>query len=109
MATSRIAAPPIGPWSENRTLAGRAAVAGGAERRRLIRCGGLAGVGDWQDVGGEAGFDGFEDDPVASPFDGAGGAAALVAGVWARPGAGGAQVGVLGVGVRQKVVRGADL
>src|ERR1022692_4066410 len=68
-------------WSENRTLAGQAAAAGGAERRRLLWGGRLAGFGYREDVGVEAGVDGFEDDSVAAPFDGAGVAADLAADV----------------------------
>ena len=65
---------------------------------------GLTGFGDWQDVGVEAGFDGFEDDLVASPFDGAGVAADFAADVRAPLVVVGAEVFVDGFGVREQFV-----
>jgi hypothetical protein len=68
----------------------------------------LAGFGDGQDVGFEAWVDGFEDDPVASPFDGAGVVADLAADVRALLVVVGAEV-VFGVGVREQFVGDDEL
>jgi hypothetical protein len=85
--------PKIGPQLGARQLPAARSVVG----RACVR---LAGFGDWEDVGVEAGLDGFEDDPVASPFDGAGVAADLAADVRALLVVVGAEVGVFGFGVR---------
>ena len=45
-------------WSESKTLAGQAAAADGAERRRLFGLGGLAGLGDGQFAGVRVGLRG---------------------------------------------------
>src|ERR1700759_5520204 len=56
-------------WSENRTSAGRAAAAGGAERRRLLLgLGGLAGFADRQFAGIRVRAEGFDGDLVAEAF-----------------------------------------
>ena len=73
--TARCIRPYRRPWSENRALAGQAAAAGGAERRRLLGGpAGLAGFGDGQFHGFGVGAEGFDGDLVAEPFDGAGAA-----------------------------------
>jgi hypothetical protein len=55
-------------WSENRTSGGQAAAAGGAERRRLLGMGGLAGLADGQFAGFRVGAEGFDGDLVAEAF-----------------------------------------
>ncbi len=91
----------VGSWSENGTFGGQAAAAGGAERRRLLGRGGLAGCGDWQGAGVDGvGVNGFEGDFVAVAFDGSDVAVDLAADVRALLVVVSAEVGVDGVGVR---------
>ena len=83
-------------WSENRTFAGQAAASGGAKRRRLCRCGGLARGGREGAGVGDRGFDG---DFVAEALEAPDVAAGLAVGVHALFVVVRAKVGVGGLGV----------
>ena len=83
-------------WSENRTIAGQVAASGGAKRRRLWRCGGLAGGGREGAGVGDRGFDG---DFVAEALEAPDVAAGLAVGVHALFVVVRAKVGVAGLGV----------